>query len=190
MPSNITISSLTATSVTVSLTQPPFSFTPVNYTVTLTRVTGSDQVLCTSTQHSRTIAVPSPTNNLTSVMLPDLQEFSAYTITVMARFSEFHVNCTATNSATFTTISTGMFLQYSSYFQHLKILWVGEEAGWGWGWVGGGTGEVTTPKRPNFHAETTTLRILVRVQKVFVTQRRKMFWIMGAKIMQHTVFHS
>ena len=44
-------------------------------------------------------------------MLPDLQEFSTYTITVMARFSEFLVNPTATNNATFTTISAGMFLQ-------------------------------------------------------------------------------
>ena len=111
MPPNIAISSLTATSVTVSLTQPPFSFTPVNYTVTLTRVTGSDQALCTSTQHSRTIVAP-PTNNLTLVMLIDLQEFSTYTITVDARFSVFHLNPTSSSSTAFTTISTGMFLPY------------------------------------------------------------------------------
>ena len=110
MPPNIITSSLNATSVTISLTQPPFSFTPVNYTVTLTRVTGSDQALCTSTQHSRTIAALPATNNFTSVMVLDLYEFSTYTITVMARFSEFLVNLTAANSANFTTISAGMFL--------------------------------------------------------------------------------
>ena len=107
LPPVITTSSVTATTVTVSLAQPPFSFTPVNYTVTLTRVTGSGQALCNSTQHSRTMAVP-PTNNFTSVMFTDLQEFSTYTIAADARFREFRLNPTRASTATFATISAGM----------------------------------------------------------------------------------
>ena len=109
LPPTIAISSVTATSVTVSLTQSPFSFTPVIYIVTLTRVTGSGQALCTSTEHSKVVTVP-PTNDTTSAILTDLQEFSSYTIEVDARFSEFRLNPTATSTATFTTTSAGMFL--------------------------------------------------------------------------------
>ena len=75
----------TATSVTITWTQPEFSFPVVDYTVSLTRVTGSGQVLCPSVMDSR----PSVTTmaTVTSMEFTGLQEFSVYTVTVTARLT-------------------------------------------------------------------------------------------------------
>ncbi len=103
-PPSITISSLTATSVTVSWTQPPFSFTPVSYTVTLRRHTGSDQVLCTGVEDSRAPITTAATSWTFSL----LEEFSTYCVEVIARFMEFSLSVTVPATITFTTLSAGI----------------------------------------------------------------------------------
>ncbi len=100
---SITTSSLTARSVTVSWTQPPFSFNPVSYTVTLTRVTGSDQVLCPGVKDSRAPI----TTAATSWTFTLLEEFSTYHVEVIARFMEFSLSVTVPAEITFTTLSAG-----------------------------------------------------------------------------------
>ena len=97
-------SSVTTTSVTVSWTQPPFSFTPVGYTVTLTRVTGSGQVLCDEIVDSR-----SPVNTTaTSMEFTGLQEFSVYIITVTATYSEFNLIASMPANIRFITLRAGV----------------------------------------------------------------------------------
>ena len=93
----------TATSVTITWTQPEFSLPVLNYTVSLTRVTGSDQVLCPSVMDTRPPVTTMAT--VTSMLFTDLQEFSTYTVTVTARF-----NTTVAQRPTsmeFTTLSAG-----------------------------------------------------------------------------------
>ena len=106
----LTISSLTATSVTVSWTQPPFSFTPVNYTVTLKRVTGSGQALCANVEDSRS---PISTSD-TAQDFSNLEEFSTYRATVTARFMEFGLSLTTPASMEFITLVTGNMGIYCS----------------------------------------------------------------------------
>ncbi len=101
LPPNVATPSLTATSVTVSWTQPPLSLTPVDYTVELMRVTGSG--LCTSVEDSRPQVTIMPT--VTSMEFTSLQEFSTYRVTVTARFSGFGLSLTAPSSMQFTTLS-------------------------------------------------------------------------------------
>ena len=98
--------SVTATSATVSWTQPPFSFTPVGYTVTLTRVTGSSQVLCTSVMDSRPPVTTMPT--VTSMEFTGLLEYSVYRVTVTARFSAFGLSLASPTSREFITLSARM----------------------------------------------------------------------------------
>ena len=92
----------TATSVTITWTQPEFSLPVLDYTVSLTRVTGSSQVLCPSVMDSRSPVTIVAT--VTSMEFTGLQEFSTYTVTVTARF-----NTTVSQSPTmeFTTLSAG-----------------------------------------------------------------------------------
>ena len=107
----MTTSSVTATSVAISWTQPPFSFIPVGYTVTLARVTGNEQVLCSTVADSR----PTMDSNVTAMEFTDLHEFSTYTVMVTPRFSEFGDSITASSSARFTTLSAGKFTEIASY---------------------------------------------------------------------------
>ena len=98
--------SLTSMSVTITWTQPEFSLPVINYTVSLSRVTGSGQVLCTSYMDVR----PSVTTmaNVTSMNFMDLQEFSTYNVTVTARFSvTFSSLPQAFSNMQFTTLSAG-----------------------------------------------------------------------------------
>ena len=78
----VTASSLTATSVTISWSPQPaqFHLPVVEYTVSLTRVTGSGQALCTQVMDSRPYAAVTTTNTLITFF--GLEEFSNYTITV------------------------------------------------------------------------------------------------------------
>ena len=111
MPSTITTSSLTATSVTVSWTQPPFSFTPVGYSITVTRVTESDRVLCTTIDRKSITAISN------SATFADLHEFSLYIVVVTARFREFGLISHITPSASkeFITLSAGMYTYNDVY---------------------------------------------------------------------------
>ena len=101
----ISIMSLTSTSVTITWTQPEFSLPVISYTVSLSRVTGSGQALCTGYMDTR----PSVTTmaNVTSMNFIDLQEFSKYNVTVTARFNVTFSNSPKTVSMQFTTPSAG-----------------------------------------------------------------------------------
>ena len=104
-PANITASSPTATSVTISLSLPVFSLPVVEYTVSLTRVTGSGQVLCNQVMHN-TLAVKAAN----TISFAGLEEFSTYTVTVTTTFNVFGINMdVASDMAMFTTPSAGMY---------------------------------------------------------------------------------
>ena len=104
----ISILSPTATSVTITWTQPvsEFSLPVLNYRVSLTRVTGSGQVLCPSVMDSRP---PVTTMASVTIEFTGLHEFSTYTVTVTARFNAYAfglITQTPINMG-FTTLSTG-----------------------------------------------------------------------------------
>ena len=102
IPPDVTISMLTATSVTVSWTQPELSFPVAGYSISLTRVTGS--VLCGSVEdHRPTRAIGA----VSSVEFSDLEEFSHYNVTVTAVFSMFTSDVESRNTI-FLTDSASM----------------------------------------------------------------------------------
>ena len=105
----ITTPSPTATSVTITWTQPEFSLPLVGYTVTVTRVTGSGQVLCPSFMEEDQSTTTSP--SVTTTTFTGLQEFSSYTVRVTANFSQaFGISIpTAEGGMTFTTMIFGEY---------------------------------------------------------------------------------
>ena len=105
-PPNVMTSSVTATSVNVSWTQPPFSFTPVGYTVALTRLTGSQPVLCTGVDDSRSMEITM--SDPTAAQFMSLHEFSSYRARVTANFNAFGQSSRSSSTADFTTYSAGM----------------------------------------------------------------------------------
>ena len=104
----VIISSLTATSVTISWSPQPalFRLPVVEYTVSLTRVTGSGQALCTQVVDSRPVVATTDT----SMTFTGLEEFSTYTVTVITTFNVFGSNMDVVSDRTFTTLSAGMFI--------------------------------------------------------------------------------
>ena len=105
---SVTTSSLTATSVTISWSPQPaqFRLPVVEYTVSLTRVTGSGQVLCTQFTDSR----PAVTTTATSMSFSGLEEFSTYTVTVTTTFNVFGSNMDVASDMIFTTPSAGIIV--------------------------------------------------------------------------------
>ena len=103
---SVTTSSLTATSVTISWSPQPaqFRLPVVEYTVSLTRVTGSGQALCTQVMDSR----PAVTTTGTSMSFTGLEEFSTYTVTVTTTFNVFGSNMDVPSDMMLTTPSAGM----------------------------------------------------------------------------------
>ena len=97
----------TATSVTISWTQPEFSLPVVGYTVTVTRLNGlAETVRCASYTDSRL-----PVTTISTVMsarFTDLQEFSNYRATVTAMFSATFEVTPASSNLEFMTLSAGM----------------------------------------------------------------------------------
>ena len=90
-----------ATSVTISWTRPEFSLP--EYSVSLTRVTGSEQALCPSVMDNRTAVTTG-----SSMSFSGLEEFSTYSITVIATFSDGMGHFINTSDITnFTTLSNG-----------------------------------------------------------------------------------
>ena len=80
----ITKPSPTATSVTITWTQPEFSLPVTNYTVTVTQVRNSNQVLCRFfVEEDKSATTPSSIKNTTII---GLQAFSSYIVTVTADF--------------------------------------------------------------------------------------------------------
>ena len=108
----VTTSSLTATSVTISWSPQPaqFHLPVVEYTVSLTRVTGSGQALCAEDIDSR----PAVTTTATSMPFIDLEEFSTYTVTVNTIFNVFGSNMTEVAEMVFTTLSAGMYMYFDT----------------------------------------------------------------------------
>ena len=122
MAAIVNTSSLTATSVTISWSPQPaqFRLPVVEYTVSLTRVTGSGQALCTGVSDSR----PAVTTTDTSMSFTDLEEFSTYTVTVTTTFNVFGSNMAASDMM-FSTESSGMdtefFIQYAAINVHTYL---------------------------------------------------------------------
>ena len=98
----ITVSMLSANSVNLSWSRPSvFSLPVVQYSVSLARVIGSDQALCSN------IADQKPGINITygfAVSFEDLKEFSTYVVTIVTTFRTLVVS---TLSSRFTTLSAG-----------------------------------------------------------------------------------
>ena len=109
LPPVISTLSPTATSVTITWTQPEFSLPVVGYTVTVTRVTGSGQALCPSFVEEDQSTTTSP--SVTTTTFTGLQEFSSYTVRVTASFSPAFglSSLIATESATLFTLSSGEY---------------------------------------------------------------------------------
>ena len=105
MAADVTISSLTATSVTISWSPQPaqFHLPVVEYTVSLTRVTGSSQTLCTQVMDTKQAV----TTTNTSMSFTGLEEFSTYTVTVTTTFNVFGSNMDVASDMMFTTTRAG-----------------------------------------------------------------------------------
>ena len=116
---SITTSSLTATSVTISWSPQPtqFHLPVVEYTVSLTRVTGSGQALCPQVIDSR----PAITTTDTSMSFTGLEEFSTYTVTVTTTFTVFGSNMIEVAEMTFDTPSAGMYF-HSQKLNHSHFI--------------------------------------------------------------------
>ena len=103
---SITTSLLTATSATISWSPQPaqFRLPVVEYTVSLTRVTGSGQTLCPQVMDSRSAVITTDT----SMSFTGLEEFSTYIVTVTTTFNVFGSNIDVASDMMFTTLSAGM----------------------------------------------------------------------------------
>ena len=123
MAAIVNTSSLTATSATISWSPQPaqFRLPVVEYTVSLTRVTGSGQALCTPVVDSS----PVMTTTDTSITFTDLEEFIAYRVTVTTTFNVSGSNMDIASDMMFITQSAGMdnefFIQYI-YMQQLIFI--------------------------------------------------------------------
>ena len=104
-PISITFSSLTATSLTISWTQPPFSLPMDEYKVDLGRVTGARQ-LCTMVEDNKS----KMTTGISTVEFTNLQEFSIYSVTITVTLPS-GFNATLTPTVEFTTKTAGMTIQ-------------------------------------------------------------------------------
>ena len=104
LPPVISTPSPTATSVTITWTQPEFSLPVVGYTVSVTRLNGlAETVRCASYTESRLPVTT--TSTVMSVQFTDLEEFSSYRATVTAMFS---MGIPASSFLELTTLSAGM----------------------------------------------------------------------------------
>ncbi len=101
------VSSLTATSVTLSWTQATNSLPAESYTLSLTRMTGDDNEVCALPDTRSMMNIPPST---TSMEFTNLAEFSTYTFTVIAVALDDNSNPLST---TFMTPSIGMLLSDS-----------------------------------------------------------------------------
>ena len=108
LPPVISTPSRTATSVTITWTQPEFSLPVVGYTVTVTRLNGlAETARCTSYTENR-LPVTTTSTEVMSAPFTDLQEFSRYVVTIMAMFTATFVVTPASSDLEFTTLSAGI----------------------------------------------------------------------------------
>ena len=109
MTPNISISSLTTTSVSLSWTQPVFSV-PVQYVVSVTPLSGSSQMLCVVDNMTiESTPIGSSAADYATMSVTGLQEFIAYTATVIVRQGGFQLDSLSLGSTQFTTLRTGMY---------------------------------------------------------------------------------
>ena len=101
-PISVTFSSLTATSVTISWTQPPFSLPMDEYRVDLRRVTDTRQ-LCAMVEDNKSRM----TTGVFTVEFTNLQVFSIYNITITVTLPS-GFTATLTPTVEFTTKAAGM----------------------------------------------------------------------------------
>ena len=106
---NITSSSLTATSVTISWTQPPFSLPMDKYRVDLRRITGARQ-LCIDVEDYKSKMTTSGAS-ISSVDFSNLHEFSIYQVTIIV-ITASGFNATLRPTVEFTTMAAGMDVHY------------------------------------------------------------------------------
>ena len=99
-PTSPSMSSLTATSVTISWTQPVGGLTVDIYRVTLTTTSTG---MCSDVSHTR---VKNTTS--TSIVIDGLEENSIYTVTISTVNNEFNA-VRSTSGPTITTLEVGMF---------------------------------------------------------------------------------
>ena len=106
MEAIVNTSSLTVKSVTISWSPQPaqFRLPVVKYTVSLTRVTGSGQALCTQVMDSR----PAVTTTNALLAFFGLEEFSNYTVIVTTTFNVFGSNMDVASDMMLITQSAGM----------------------------------------------------------------------------------
>ena len=114
---NITFSSLTATSVTISWTQPPFSLPMDEYRVELRRVTGARQLLCAMIEDN----MSKMTTGISTVEFTNLHGFSIYSITITVTLPS-GFSATLTPTVEFTTKTAGMSMQCNYIAKHYFIL--------------------------------------------------------------------
>ena len=100
-PTSPSMSSLTATSVTLSWTQPVGGLTVDIYRVTLTTTSTG---MCSGVSHTGEEITTS-----TSIVIDSLEENSIYTVTISAMNNEFNV-MRSTSGPTITTLAAGMSL--------------------------------------------------------------------------------
>ena len=111
LPPAFSTHSPTATSVTITWTQPEFSLPVIGYTVTVTRLNGlAETVRCAQYTESRLPVTT--TSTVMSVQFTDLQEFSSYSATVTARFGATFGVAYANSSLNFSTLSAGTYYVY------------------------------------------------------------------------------
>ena len=99
-PTSPSMSSLTATSVTISWTQPDGGLTVDIYRVTLTTTSTG---MCSGVNHTREENTTS-----TSIVIDDLEVNSFYTVTISAVNNEFNA-VRSTSGPTITTLEAGRF---------------------------------------------------------------------------------
>ena len=108
------MSSLTATSVTISWTQPVGGLTVDIYRVTLTRTSTG---MCPGDSHTREKNTTS-----TSIVIDGLEENSIYTVTVSAMNNVFNA-VRSTSGLTISTLEAGMFTCMVVRVYHINLLY-------------------------------------------------------------------
>ena len=104
-PTSPSMSSLTATSVAVSWTQPVGGLTVDIYRVTLTTTSTG---MCSGVSHTR-----EETATSTSIVIDGLEENSTYTVTISAVNNEFNA-LRSTSGLTITTLEAGILFRVKS----------------------------------------------------------------------------
>ena len=113
-PTSPSMSSLTATSVTISWTRPVGSLTVDIYRVTLTTTSTG---MCSGVNHTREKNTTS-----TSIVIDSLEENSIYTVTISAMNNKFNV-VRNISGLTITTLEAGMFTCMVVRVYHIYLLY-------------------------------------------------------------------